>query len=77
MDALTPVSFTTLALYVGASVVLAIYILRVFLPMVRRLLPTGPDPKERAWELLEKYYRDKQSDDPRYRDFSPDSGTVR
>lgn len=71
MEGLDKLNLSALILFVGAGIAVVVYILRLLMPVLRSL---RRDPQERAWELLEEYYREKRELDPRYRDLNPNSG---
>lgn len=51
-----------LFIWVGASVVLALYVFNVFRPYLSRLFPQK-DPAERAAELANEYHRKKREEE--------------
>lgn len=55
----TGTSWIEIALALGAAAVLLIYVFQLFLPRIRRLFNTTPDPDLRAAELLDQYKRQR------------------
>ena len=55
-------SWIEIALALGASVVLLIYIYQVFVPKLQSLFSLKPDPEARAAELLDQYRQQKAAE---------------
>ena len=55
-------SWVEVALALGASVVLLIYIYQVFLPKLQGLFNLGPNPEARATVLLDQYKQQRAAE---------------
>ena len=55
-------SWIEIALALGASAVLLIYIYQVFFPKLQGLFNLGPDPEARAAELLDQYKQQRAAE---------------
>jgi len=56
-------NWVEVVLVAGAGVVFWLYLYQLFLPKIRSLLGTRPDPEERTAQLLDRYRRQKQAEE--------------